>query len=245
MARHDRGSFPERVDFLNGPGFLDGGTSRTDRGLPEGGPKLVLSPFGVFDFEPVSKRMRIVSLNPGITVEQVQKQTGFELLVEGTPPVTGCHPPTNCATCAKGRLYRRAARAAAGLIHKDHKKSRENVHVSDRRADRVRRQHQADGRTAYRADRGRDRRKRSLSRRTGPDLRRHGPASAMGAGRIWRARRKPDAALPCQARDRQGLDGLLDPGRHRTRSEWRCRYCISAPRSRSAGSCRCRPREER
>ncbi len=25
MARHDRGSFPERVDFLNGPGFLDGG----------------------------------------------------------------------------------------------------------------------------------------------------------------------------------------------------------------------------
>ena len=48
----------------------------------------MLSPFGVFDFEPMSKRMRIVSLNPGITVEQVQKQTGFELLVEGTPPVT-------------------------------------------------------------------------------------------------------------------------------------------------------------
>jgi glutaconate CoA-transferase, subunit B len=88
MARHDRGSFPERVDFLNGPGFLDGGTSRTDRGLPEGGPKLVLSPFGVFDFEPTSKRMRVRSLHPGITVEQVQQQTGFELLVEGTPPVT-------------------------------------------------------------------------------------------------------------------------------------------------------------
>jgi glutaconate CoA-transferase subunit B len=88
MARHDRGSFPERVDFLNGPGFLDGGTSRTDRGLPEGGPKLVLSPFGAFDFEPTSKRMRVKSLHPGITVEQVQQQTGFELLVEGTPPVT-------------------------------------------------------------------------------------------------------------------------------------------------------------
>ena len=88
MARHDRGSFPERVDFLNGPGFLDGGTSRTDRGLPEGGPRLVLSPFGVFDFEPVSKRMRVTSLHPGITVEQVKQQTGFELLVEGTPPIT-------------------------------------------------------------------------------------------------------------------------------------------------------------
>jgi glutaconate CoA-transferase, subunit B len=32
--------------------------------------------------------MRIASLNPGITVEQVQKQTGFELLVEETPPIT-------------------------------------------------------------------------------------------------------------------------------------------------------------
>ncbi|MBN8975222.1 MAG: 3-oxoadipate--succinyl-CoA transferase subunit B [Rhizobiales bacterium] len=88
MARHDRGSFPERVDFLNGPGFLDGGTSRTDRGLPEGGPKFVLSPLGVFDFEPISKRMRVKSLNPGVTLEQVQKQTGFELPVEGTPPIT-------------------------------------------------------------------------------------------------------------------------------------------------------------
>ena len=61
---------------------------RTDRGLPEGGPKLVLSPFGAFDFEPTSKRMRVKSLHPGITIEQVQQQTGFELLVEGTPPVT-------------------------------------------------------------------------------------------------------------------------------------------------------------
>jgi glutaconate CoA-transferase subunit B len=32
--------------------------------------------------------MRVMSLNPGITVDQVQKQTGFELLIDGTPPVT-------------------------------------------------------------------------------------------------------------------------------------------------------------
>ena len=50
MARHDRGSFPERVDFLNGPGYLDGGTSRTDRGLPEGGPKLVMTSARSFRF---------------------------------------------------------------------------------------------------------------------------------------------------------------------------------------------------
>ena len=45
-------------------------------------------PFGTFDFEPVSKRMRVKSLNPGITVEQIREATGFELLIEGTAPVT-------------------------------------------------------------------------------------------------------------------------------------------------------------
>ncbi len=52
MTRHDRGAFVPKVDFICGAGHLDGGTSRTDRGLPEGGPKLVVTPLGVFDFEP-------------------------------------------------------------------------------------------------------------------------------------------------------------------------------------------------
>ncbi len=32
--------------------------------------------------------MRVMSLHPGVAIEQVQKATGFELLVDGTPPVT-------------------------------------------------------------------------------------------------------------------------------------------------------------
>lgn len=36
---------------------------------------------GVYDFEPVTKRMRIKALNPGMTVEIAQACTGFELLV--------------------------------------------------------------------------------------------------------------------------------------------------------------------
>ena len=32
--------------------------------------------------------MRIVSLHPGVTVDQVTANTGFEMLVEGEPPVT-------------------------------------------------------------------------------------------------------------------------------------------------------------
>jgi glutaconate CoA-transferase subunit B len=33
----------------------------------------------VFDFDPDSKRMRIKSLHPGVTEEQVREATGFEI----------------------------------------------------------------------------------------------------------------------------------------------------------------------
>jgi glutaconate CoA-transferase subunit B len=92
MTRHDRAAFVPKVDFVCGAGFLDGGTSRTDRGLPAGGPRLVVTPLGVFDFEPLSKSMRLKSLHEGVTVEQVRDSTGFDLIVssgfESTAPPT-------------------------------------------------------------------------------------------------------------------------------------------------------------
>jgi glutaconate CoA-transferase subunit B len=88
LTRHDRSAFVPRVDFLCGPGHMEGGDSREAAGLPAGGPKLVVSPLGVFDFEPVSKAMRVRSVHPGVTLAQIQEATGFELRVDGTPPVT-------------------------------------------------------------------------------------------------------------------------------------------------------------
>jgi glutaconate CoA-transferase subunit B len=88
VTRHDRSVFVPRVDFLCGPGHMDGGDSRERMGLAPGGPKLVMSPLGVFDFHPQTKAMRVKSLNPGVTLEQVRDATGFDLVVEGTPPAT-------------------------------------------------------------------------------------------------------------------------------------------------------------
>ncbi len=44
------------------------------------GPLAVISPWGVYDFEPTTKRMRVKSLTPGIPFEIAQQTTGFELL---------------------------------------------------------------------------------------------------------------------------------------------------------------------
>lgn len=88
MLRHERSAFVERVDFITGAGHLEGDNSRIARGLPEGGPCMVVTPLGIFDFSPDSKRMRIKSLHRGVTLDQVRDNTGFELMCDGTPPAT-------------------------------------------------------------------------------------------------------------------------------------------------------------
>ena len=51
---------------------------------------MVISNLAVMDFHPVSKKMRLKSVHPGVSVEQVQEATGFELLMpESTIPETG------------------------------------------------------------------------------------------------------------------------------------------------------------
>jgi len=84
VTRHDRAAFVPKVDFICGAGFLDGGSSRTDRGLPDGGPRLVVTPLGVFDFVPSSKAMRVKSLHDGVTLEEVRDNTVFDLVLPDT-----------------------------------------------------------------------------------------------------------------------------------------------------------------
>jgi len=73
--------FPAKLDFMTSPGHCTGGNSRQEIGLLGKGPQAVVTQLGVFDFDPVTKWMRIKALNPGMTAEIAQACTGFELLV--------------------------------------------------------------------------------------------------------------------------------------------------------------------
>lgn len=48
----------------------------------------VVSDLGVFDFATPDRSMRLASLHPGVTVEQVREATGFELAVSDEVPST-------------------------------------------------------------------------------------------------------------------------------------------------------------
>ena len=82
LMRHDRRRFVEKIDFLTTPGYLTGPGAREKAGLPaNSGPFRVVSQLGVMDFEPETKRMRLISVHPGVSVEEVLENTSFELVV--------------------------------------------------------------------------------------------------------------------------------------------------------------------
>lgn len=81
VPRHSRVTFVEQVDFVSGLGHVPA----RKRGR---GPNYLISDLGQFDW--ADGRMRLTSIHPGVTLEQVQKKTGFTLEIapdlHETPP---------------------------------------------------------------------------------------------------------------------------------------------------------------
>jgi len=90
IMQQEKRRFVERVDYITSPGFLTGGNSRCEAGLTGGGPDKVITDLAVLGFDHDSKRMKLLSVHPGVTVQQVREATGFELIV---PDSVGTTPP--------------------------------------------------------------------------------------------------------------------------------------------------------
>jgi len=80
-TNHEPRRFVESVDFITSPGYLTGGEARAKAGLAFGGPSWVITDLALMDFEPESHRMRLHSLQPGVSIDQVHEATGFELVM--------------------------------------------------------------------------------------------------------------------------------------------------------------------
>jgi glutaconate CoA-transferase subunit B len=92
IMAHERRRFVPRVDYITSPGFGDGPGWRQSAGLPRGGPAAVITTLGTFHFDPQTCEMVLSSLHPGITLEDVQANTGWPVKVssrlEQTPSPT-------------------------------------------------------------------------------------------------------------------------------------------------------------
>ena len=78
---HEKKRFVKKVDFITTPGYLSGGDSREKAGMPVGGTYKVITHLGIFGFDEKTRRMRLESLHPGATVEEVKDRTGFDLVI--------------------------------------------------------------------------------------------------------------------------------------------------------------------
>ncbi|MEU9662213.1 CoA-transferase subunit beta [Streptomyces chartreusis] len=86
VPRHSRRVFVEKVDMVCGVGYDHAAGARYHR-IPR-----VVSDLGVFDFATPDRSMRLASLHPGVTLQQVREATSFELAVPDDVPRT--RPPT-------------------------------------------------------------------------------------------------------------------------------------------------------
>ena len=89
--KHEKRRFVPEVDFITSPGFLGGGTSRADAGLVSGGMFRVVTDLAIMGFDEQSKEMKVLSVHEGVSNEQVQDNTGFDLAFDDTVQTT--QPP--------------------------------------------------------------------------------------------------------------------------------------------------------
>jgi len=78
---HEKRRFVPKVDYTTSPGYGDGGDWRQRVGLPRGGPAAVITTRGVLRFEEESKEMYLASVHPGVVVDEVRANTGWDLKV--------------------------------------------------------------------------------------------------------------------------------------------------------------------
>lgn len=81
ITPHDQRRFVDKLDFLTTPGYLTGENAREAAGLPPGtGPYKVITNLCVMGFDEKTKRMKVESVHPGVTREQIVENTSFELM---------------------------------------------------------------------------------------------------------------------------------------------------------------------
>jgi glutaconate CoA-transferase subunit B len=91
IMNHERRRFTPKVHFITSPGFGDGGEWRARLRLPGRGPSHVITSMAIFSFDDVSREMILRSHHPGVSLDDIERETGWPVRVaadlrETSPP---------------------------------------------------------------------------------------------------------------------------------------------------------------
>jgi glutaconate CoA-transferase subunit B len=90
IMRQEERKLRESISFITSPGYLSGGSSRAEAGL-RGGPSKVITDKAIFGFHPDSRDLMLLSIHPGVTLEEVRSTMGVAPHVPDQVPAT--EPP--------------------------------------------------------------------------------------------------------------------------------------------------------
>ena len=110
IIKHSPRTLVERVDFITSAGYLDGGDAREKVGL-KGGPAALITDLGVLVPEDDTRELVVANLYPGVTKDQIQQATGWEIRFMDT--VTETEPPSESELMALRDLLARTDAARA------------------------------------------------------------------------------------------------------------------------------------
>lgn len=93
LDEHSPRRFVKDIGFVTDFGYGSGRDDRFKKGFPLGtGPHAVISPLGILKFDEKTKEMYLDTVHPGVTVDEVKKNTSWDLMV--SPSCKEAPPPT-------------------------------------------------------------------------------------------------------------------------------------------------------
>ena len=102
-------SFVANLDFITSFGHGEGGDHRVRMGIKTKGPTKLITDLAVFEPDPVMREMTVTSVHPGVTLEEIQANTGWP--VRFAPEVTVTPAPNERELSVLRELQARTARA--------------------------------------------------------------------------------------------------------------------------------------
>jgi len=87
LARQNKRSFIEKVDFVTGVGYSEGGDSREKAGAWSCTLKIVTN-LAVYGFDEKTKAIKVESIHPGVTADMIHENTGFDIDIPPDVPTT-------------------------------------------------------------------------------------------------------------------------------------------------------------
>lgn len=82
LMKQDKQRFVRKLDFLTTPGYLTGPGAREKVGLPRNtGPWRVVTQLGIYGFDKETKKMKLISVHPNVSVKDVQENSSFPIQI--------------------------------------------------------------------------------------------------------------------------------------------------------------------